>query len=112
MPALPSPFELAAASRASLTWFECNQITAAARCLPGRWEVQWDRDDRGHVSVALLPDDAAPDAGTLLVWREDGRLCLGFGRDDARVGLGAYADVDDVMRVVQRRLRGARPRRR
>ena len=111
MPTLPSALKPAAVSRASLTWSECNQLTAAARCLPGRWEAQWDRDDHGCVSVALLQDNAAAGAGILLVWREDGRLRLGFGRDEARVGLGAHADVEDVMSAVQRRLRGAHPRR-
>ncbi len=110
---LPPPaFELATASRASLTWFECNQLAAAARCLPGRWEAQWDRDDRGCVSVALLQGDFVAGAGALLVWRENGCLRLGFGRDDAGISLGARADVDDVMGAVKRKLSGAYFRRR
>ena len=55
--AAPFASEPPLSSRASLTWSECNQLAAAIRCLPGRWEAQWDRDDRGHVSVALLQDD-------------------------------------------------------
>ena len=106
--AAPSASEPPVSSRASLTWSECNQLAAATRCLPGRWEAQWDRDDRGHVSVALLQDDdgVIGAAGVLLVWREDGCLRLGFGQDDAYVGLGAHADVDDVMNAVRRRLQG------
>lgn len=106
--AAPFASEPPLSSRASLTWSECNQLAAAIRCLPGRWEAQWDRDDRGHVSVALLQDDdgVIGAAGVLLVWREDGCLRLGFGQDDAYVGLGAHADVDDVMNAVRRRLQG------
>ena len=98
-------------SRASLTWFECNLLAAAARCLPGRWEAQWDRDDRGCVSVALLQDvHGVIDAtAALMIWREGGWLCLGLGQGDAHVGLGTHADVDSVMGTVRRRIGAAQP---
>ena len=95
-------------SGAGLTSSECYELAIAARCLPGDWDVQWDRDDRDHVSIALLQDDVPIDAATVfLIWRENGQLCLGMGTNDRYAALGAHADVDGVMATVRRTVAGA-----
>lgn len=93
-------------SGAGLTSSECYQLAIAARCLPGQWDVQWDRDDRDHVSIALLQDDMdeVNSASVFLIWREGGCLHLGMGDDERYAGLGAYADIDGVMDAVRRAL--------
>lgn len=90
-------------SGAGLTSSECYELAIAARCLPGYWDVQWDRDDRGHISIALLQDDIAIEsASVFLIWREDGRLHLGMGDDERYAGLGAHTDMDGIMDAVRR----------
>ena len=88
---------------AGLTSSECYQLAIAARRLPGDWDVQWDRDDRDHVSIALLQDDVPIEvAAVFLVWRENNQLCLGMGTNDHYAALGSHADVDGVMAAVRR----------
>lgn len=95
--------EMPAPSVAGLAQSECYELAIAARCLPGDWDVQWDKDDRGHLSLALLQDDdgVVGAGGVFLVWREDGCLHLGFGQDDRYAGLGTFADVDGIMDVIR-----------
>ena len=95
-------------SGAGLTSSECYELAIAARCLPGDWDVQWDKDDRGHLSLALLQDDdgVVGAAGVFLIWREDGQLRLGFGQDDTYTSLGAHVATDGIMRTIRGRLEG------
>lgn len=88
---------------AGLTSSECYELAIAARCLPGHWDVQWDKDDKGHLSIALLQDDdgVVGAEGVFLVWREEGRLRLGFGQDDTYTNLGTLADAESIMDTIR-----------
>lgn len=61
-------------SGAGLTSSECYELAIAARCLPGYWDVQWDKDDQGHLSLALLQDDGVVGARGRLPGLARGRL--------------------------------------
>lgn len=95
--------DLPASTGTGLTSSKCYELAIAARCLPGHWDVQWDKDDQGHLSLALLQDDygVVGAAGVYLVWREDSRLRLGFGRDDTYLNLGVHADVESIMDTIR-----------
>lgn len=99
--------ELPVPSGAGLTSSECYELAMAARCLPGHWDVQWDKDDQGHLSLALLQDDdgVVGAGGVFLIWREGGYLHLGFGQDDAYASLGVHADTDSIMDTLRTMLK-------
>lgn len=94
---------------AGLTSSECFAIAAAARRLPGKWDMEWDEDDRGHASIALMPrqNGSIDDACVFLVWRERGQLHVGVGQDDVYVDLGTRGDVTGVMATIRLTLEAA-----
>ena len=109
LPPLPND---QASPHAGLTKAECLGIAQAADRLPGTWWVQCDKDDCGHVSVGLMPDDDGADddvAPTFLLWRQEGRLGLGCGRGELYADLGVHSDVQAAMDAVRHVLRGFVP---
>lgn len=91
---------------AGLTSSECFAIAAAARDLPGPWSAQWDEDEAGHASMALLPDqeNAADDLPTFVAWREGGRLRLCMGHHRFFSSLGEHTDVGSLVGTLRRSL--------
>ena len=93
--------------RTALASSECFAIAAAVRRLPGNWVVQWDEDEGGQASMALLPDqDGATDGGapTFLIWRQDGRLQLYVRRKGRLAWLGSHLDADGLIDAARRSL--------
>lgn len=87
---------------AGLTSSECFAIAAAARRMPGKWDMEWDEDDCGHASIALMPrqNGSIDDACVFLVWREHGQSHVGVGQNDVYVDLGTRRDVNGIMTTV------------
>lgn len=94
---------------AGLTEAECFAVARAAGHLPGAWYVQHDEDDQGNVSLSLVQNNGEPDddAPVFLLWREKGRLRLGYGQGEFYAGLGTHADVVAIMDAIRRHLEGA-----
>ena len=92
---------------AALTSSECFAIAAAVRSLPGQWIVQWDEDEGGRASMALLPDCEGERGGsaTFLIRREEGRLQLYAKRRGRPAWLGAHPDIGSLIAAASRSLR-------
>ena len=109
MPVVPFPSfaqGLSAGPRAALTSSECFAIAAAVRSLPGSWVVQWDEDEGGRASMALLPDQDGAEDGSpaFLIWRQDDRLQLHVRRDGRLLWLGSHLDADSLIAAARRSL--------
>lgn len=103
------PFVSHCNTGAGLSDMECDIIARTAPQLPGAWHVQYDEDDVGHGSIALVPgrDEHSHETPVFLIWREGGHLHLGIGQGDFYAGLGIHADVKALLHAVRHNLEGA-----
>lgn len=92
---------------AALTSAECFAIAAAVRTLPGQWIVQWDEDEGGRASMALLPDqeEAGRASPVFLIRRKEGQLQLSMKRGSRLTRLGAHPDIGSLIAAARRSLR-------
>ena len=93
-------------SRTALASSECFAIAAAVRGLPGSWVVQWDEEEGGQASMALLPDQdgAADESPTFLIWRQDDRLQLHMRQGERLAWLGSHLDAVSLIAAARRSL--------